>query len=253
MYGYPFQIITAVFQKVNIPLKVCQSRCAKLRLWIYPHHHLCRFSDQMPPFLRGFGSQLPGPVILIANAPVFYFIGLYTAVFNSPSGIFPLALQIAVFHPVAHFLRRTGPCICTDIRFASYLSAEFYVLVRTEGIRVLYSPRLVKHGCSLGTHSFLPMVRRHKTSSGPPQYRHLDLFHCFQDISAESVFIRQRRIRFIDPSVNLSVEMLNEMSVDHFIPLSHDPFLIDMYFHLSPPLHKHIIKSSLDKIHGKFY
>ena len=54
-------------------------------------------------------------------------------------------------------------------------------------------------------------------------------------------------------AVNLSVKMLNEMSVDHFIPLSHDPFLIDMYFHLSPPLHKHIIKSSLDKIHGKFY
>ena len=66
--------------------------------------HFSRFLHQPSPLLSGFCADLPVAVVFIADAPVLYAVGPGMAVFAAPFGVAALPLQVAVFHPVAHFL-----------------------------------------------------------------------------------------------------------------------------------------------------
>ena len=131
-------------------------------------------------------------------------------------GVLTFVFQVAVFNPVTHFFRRSGSCVRADIRFASDLSAQGNILIGSECIRILYPPGLVKERCSDRPYRFLPVIAGYKAAARPAENRHTNPAHGFQHIRPEPLFVRKRAGWIIDTTIDLAMEMLNKVSVQHF-------------------------------------
>ena len=231
MNGNPVQKFTAVFKKLNIPVNISQSRCRQFGSGIYMLDHFCSFFYKPSPFGSCFRTDFPETVILVADTPVFNLMRLFIAIFNTPFRIFSLIFQIAVLHPVAHFLCGARACICTNVRFTACFPAQLYVFIRTEGVRILHTPGFVKKRLSFFSHRVLPVVGGHKTASRPAQNGHFNPPHCLQHICPEAIFIRERRLGIIDTAVNLAMEMFNKLSVKHGASPAYFTVGIQKYLH----------------------
>ncbi len=199
--------------------------------------HFSGLLHQSAPFFGTLGADFPETVIFIPDAPVFNAIRFSMPVGDPLSGIPALCLQIAVLHPVTHFLCSPGSGICTDIGPAADLSAQFHIFIRAKSTGILHPPRLIKEWLSDRPHRILPMVRRHEAPARPAQNGYFDLPHGFQHIGSHSVLIRKRGIRIIDPAVDLPVKMLNKVPVKHGTACPDLPFPVNIQLHgSSPPL-----------------
>ena len=175
MYRNPVQIWSAVLQQINIPIQICQRGRSKFYRRIDMLHHFCGFRDDSPPFFDRLCPDLPIPIILISNTPVFHLIRLGMSVFDPPFCITPFRLQITIFYPVTHFLYRAGSGICTDIGFAADFTTHLYIFIRSECVRLFHPPRLIKKRLSFLSHRIFPMVGGNETASRPSYNRNMNV------------------------------------------------------------------------------
>ena len=145
----PVQKFAAVLQKLQIPVNVCERGRGKLRIRIHMPDHFSGLLHQSAPFFGTLGADFPETVIFIPDAPVFDAIRFSMPVGDPLSGIPALCLQIAVLHPVTHFLCSPGSGICTDIGPAAFRHSFTYSSVpKVPGSSTRHA--LSKNGCLTG-------------------------------------------------------------------------------------------------------
>ena len=196
-----------------------QGRGTQLQVFVHDQHHLRRLADQWSPFLRSLVLHLPGGQVLVANAPVTDIVRLLIAVGDALQAILP-NVEVAVFHPIAHSLDAACPRIGDDVRLASYLAAPFHELIRAECVGFLHTPCLVKHRLAVRPHAFAPVVGRSEASSWPTHQWNLQFLHGLYHIGSKAVLVREWVARAEDASVNLIVEMLDELPKQHAVVLN---------------------------------
>ena len=188
----PVQKFTAMLQQIDIPVYIRQRGGGKLDRGVNMLHHLRGFFDESAPFLRGFGADLPKPVILVSDAPVLDRVGLRMPIFDAFARIASFMFQIAVFNPIAHLFGGSRSRVGTNVRLAAKLAAQVDIFIRAKGVGVFNAPRLIKRRYTRSSNAILPVIGRNKTPAGPAQYRHLDFAHRLHDIPAQAAFIGKR-------------------------------------------------------------
>jgi hypothetical protein len=122
---------------------------------------------------------------------------------------------VAIFHPVFHLLHRPVARVVADVRRPSQQTAQLDVFIRAKGVRFLDTPGHVIRGLAIFTNTGFPVITAHVTSPGPAHNRHFQFLQRRQHISAKAFFIRKRRARLEDTSVNLTIKMLQESAKNH--------------------------------------
>ena len=193
--------------------------------------HLGRLAHEVPPLVAGLRPDLPCTPVLVADAPVLHGERFPAAVGDPHPGIAAFVVKVAVLDPIAHLLLRAGAGIGADVGLAADGAAELHVLVRAEGIGILDAPHLVEHRLALGADAVEPVVRRDEAASRPAQDGHVEPAHRLDHVFAQPVAVRQRRSGIEDPAIDLAVEMLQELAVQHAVAHADTPFGVDCHLH----------------------
>ncbi len=186
-------------------------------------HQLGGFQNQAVPFADAFGAQLPRAVVFVADGPVPDPVGLAVSVFRPEAGILSLILQVAVFHPVAHFLRRACAGVCADVGLAPDPAAQGDIFVRAEQVGVLHPPAFVEHRGAFRPHGLFPVIAGHETPAGPPKDGHPYSAQGLQHVGPEAVLVGEGAAGIKDAAVDLPVKVFDELTVDQAAAFLHNP------------------------------
>ena len=235
MDGNPFQALGAVTQQVYIPVQINQRGGSQAGGGIDMLNHLRGFAHEAAPFDGILRADFVTTPVLVADAPILDIVRRFISVGDTHARILALAFEVAVFHPVAHLFGSAGAGVGADIRFAANLTAQQDELVRAEGVGILHAPGLVEDGPAVGTDSLFPVVAGNKAAAGPTDDRGTYFLECFQDIGTESVFVGERGTGFKYAAIDLAMEVLKEMTIEHRIAFEKGTAGCDVQAHKSHP------------------
>ena len=163
----------------------------------------------------------------ISHSEVFYFPRFFTSVFQTQFCHRASLFRSHIFYPLGHFFHAAATYVSADIRFTAQHFAQVQEFVCSEAV-IFYgsSPVVVDHTRTFftRTNTVHPMVFIGKASSRPAEYRHFQVFQCFEHIFTITFNIRYGRIfSYPKTSIDTCTEVFGKLTIN---------FLIDDLFSL---------------------
>jgi hypothetical protein len=144
---------------------------------IGPLHQLGAFQRELAVIFGGAVPHLPGPVHLVAEAPVRHLPGLLAAVLFAQRGHHRVPRRVAVFHPLLRVGPRTRAEIRADVRLVAEHFRVIQKLVRAEAVVLDGLPGHLETLRTLVARAdaILPVVVGREVAARPAQQRDVQI------------------------------------------------------------------------------
>src|SRR5581483_8067807 len=163
---------------------------------------------------RHLPAATPG---LIADTPPLHVIGSAVAVAPAHGRVADFIGAVAVLQPVNSVAGRAGPDISTQIWLGVKDATERHELVRSERVRLLAQPPVIRTGDALvgRADAILPAVSVGETASRPPKSGWLNALQRLNDVEPDSLLVRNRGV-WPDPDalIHHAADMFDEVAID---------------------------------------
>ena len=181
---------------------------------IHPLHRLAGLMRQhtVAPGIFFPGSDLPGTVHLVAQAPGLHTVGFHMAVLFPQVGPVGTAFKVGIFHTVCRVLQRARSQVHGVNRFRSGLLRPLQVFVVSHVVWDVLEPRHIQVGLPLvqGPDGVLPLPAGNEVAARQAHRGQAAFFQRLIKIPAQALFIRRRMFRVKHAPVNHGADRLQE-------------------------------------------
>ena len=145
--------------------------------------------------------------------------------------------MICVFNKISCFFRTASTEIYRHHTFCIRFFAPFHKLISAKIVRLGCTPSQIKSFRSVfnRANTVFPIVTGNKITARIANNRNIKLFYKVYHITAKTIFICCRVVRFINAAIHCTTEMFNKRAINSFINFSDFKFFCkgDFCFHHS--------------------
>ena len=236
--GDVVDIVIALVEHIQLPgtegrhLRTGGAAGYHLDRGVDPLHHFGGFVCYMAVLPCRLPAHLPGAVHLVAETPDFDVEGVLLPVGDTQIREFAAAAVVGILYNVSRLL---GPA-CAEVDGIHHLSAgpvrPAGKLMEADFVGLGSKPGKVKalRPARHGADAVFPVKTGDKIPARITDNRHTELFHCLNDIGAETEIIRQRMARLVNATIDGAAEMLDKGAEKPFVYSADPVILIQNYF-----------------------
>gem|GEM_PF-2291252 len=182
---------------------------------IEPLHHFCGLAGDPAVFLRGFRTDLPGTVHLVAQAPELDAVGGGASVFPPQIGIIGAVCAVDVFQEIQGVLRCAGPEIHAEHGTDIQALAPLQKLIGADLVWLDRKPSQLRPNRTLRFRAdpVTPAITGQKISAGIADMRKAKRTNQCADVPSKSEFVRRGVRRLIDAGIHCAPHVFNKGAV----------------------------------------
>src|SRR5215208_3608605 len=192
--------------------ETAETAAHELYVRVCPPHYLGELAGLTYISFGRKSTDLPLPVHLVAQPPVFDVVRLLVAVLAPEVGPVGVARAVAVLDPGLGLVHRACPHVDADVGLGPQQATVLYELVRAEAVGFFGGPREIHLPRTLlaRTDPVGPVVSADEVPTGPAQDRYPQVFRCFENVVPVASSVAERRILVEDATVDTATQVLDK-------------------------------------------